>query len=163
MPGRPFSEGIDELKEIIGDGVLKATNTVNQVYAAPQSRGFWETGPLAGVHIRNHPGGGIEDFLGSQIQGTGMRDMLTWVAQAIGEKRPIAESAADTVDDYIRGVRNLAPKQTGNLSKSGAGQVTSDGVVVYDRPPEVPRMSKEQLKALNTSRQAGRPPRKRAF
>jgi hypothetical protein len=153
----------DELKRIVGDGVLKAVTTVDQAYAAPQERSFWETGPLAGVEIRNHPGGGIPAFLGSQVKGTGLQDIHSWVSNALGERRPVVDSAADTVNEYIRGVRNLAPKQTGNLSKSGAGQVISDGAVVYDRPPEVPRLSKEELAAGRHRRVRPDRKRKRAF
>lgn len=143
-----FGERVDELIRLVGGaGDLTAEVDVNQVYAQYQ-----ETDGRYDRRVHNrpfiHPRGGISGFLGSQIEGFGYRAVVGWVEDALAERRTCAEAARDTVDEIIRGVRNLAPVLEGNLRRSGAGKVTDNGAIVYDRPPEVARLSEAELKAI---------------
>lgn len=47
---------------------VEATVRYDSVYAAPQHEGGWESGPLAGVRIRNHPKGGQSKFLETPLR-----------------------------------------------------------------------------------------------
>ena len=49
-------------------------------------------------------------------------------------------------------VHDKAPREFDHLRRSAALTVTSDGAEVYHKPAEVPRLSEEELKALNRSR-----------
>ena len=40
----------------------------NTPYAVPQHEGFWKTGPLAGVEIKNHPLGGQSKYLEGPVK-----------------------------------------------------------------------------------------------
>ncbi len=55
----------------------------NAPYAAPMERGFWETGPLAGVHIRHYtePGAGA-GFLRDKLDVHGRRYISLWATAA---------------------------------------------------------------------------------
>lgn len=152
MPGRPFSEGIAELKRIVGTGKLDATVTVAQVYAAPQERSFWETGPLAGVRIRNHPGGGGGNFLGSQIAERAPHELQSWLSRAISDRIPTIDSARQFGEAVAKGVETRAPVEFNNLRRSAAVTVTDDGAVVFEKPATVPRLSRDQLRALARNR-----------
>jgi hypothetical protein len=48
-------------------------------------------------------------------------------------------------DDSAR----LTPKETTVLARSGHPTVTDEGALVYDRAPEVPRLSDEELRAIH--------------
>ncbi len=51
-------------------------------------------------------------------------------------------------------VARLAPVEFGDLRGSGHPVVTDDGETIYDRPPLVGRLSKEELKAKDKARDA---------
>lgn len=146
VPG-DFGERIDVLQQLVGDGDLVAENVVDQVYANFQHNDGRDD-PRPMKRPFTHPRGGIANYLGSQVEGFGHREIVGWVEDAFAERRSCAEGARDTVDEFIRGVQNLAPRKEGNLRRSGAGKVIDGGVIAYDRPPEVPRLSEAELKAI---------------
>lgn len=153
MPDRPFSAGIAELKRIVGSGTLTASVTVDQVYASSQHEGGWISGPNAGKRIRNHPRGGDKNFLGGPIEERAETELHSWMSRAIGDRIPTIESARRFGDEVARGVDSArTPILYGNLRKSAAVTVTDDGAVVYHKPAAVPRLSREQLRALSRNR-----------
>lgn len=148
MSGGSFFDRIDELDRAVGHGDLETRVEFNQVYAAPQERGFWETGPNAGVQIRNHPRGGGSHFLRNAIIG-GADGLMEELA-----RNAITPDGSDLVQAAINNGHTVdvdastnAPVEFANLNRSGHITVTDDGAVVYERPPHVGRLSREQLDA----------------
>lgn len=132
-----FADRIDQLREMTGsrEGTIRASVVVDQVYAHYQ-------------HERlelHHPRGGTAKFL----------------------ERPLLEHYRDYVDDYARTVLRdggqeamkrsaehlsdqvevHAPREWGDLLKSGHPQVHLGTREVYDRPPKVHRLTKQELRA----------------
>lgn len=66
-------------------------------------------------------------------------------------ERGMAEAMEDLSDD----AEAKAPVEFADLKNSGHPSVTSDGATVYDRPPNVHRLSKEELKAKDRLRNRG--------
>lgn len=148
-----FFERIDQLAEQVGFGVLTMTDEVDQVYAAPQERGFWETGPNAGVHITHHPRGGQQDALRDSLLERTDEWMQTLADGLITtEGSDLRHAASDVAEGIAKRYALLAPIDVGDLRVSSHPTVTDDGAVVYDRPPLVPRLSRDQLKAKSKHR-----------
>lgn len=145
MPGS-FGEQLDRLAEQVGHGTLEGSLVVDQVYAAPQERGFWETGPNAGVLIRNHPIGGQEHFLSEPVD-VNRDDYTRKLADGALDERGLYEAMVDNMEHLSAQVGFLAPVQFGDLRRSGHPTVTDDGALTYDRPPGVERLSAEELRA----------------
>lgn len=145
-----FSERTHELEQIVGDGNLVGKVEVNQPYSAPQHEGFWKTGPLAGVVIRNHPRGGGAHFLSDPLSENAERYMRN-LADRVYEPGGLTGSMADNMEDLSRAVHERAPRDTEALRNSAHPTVTSDGETVYDRPPVVPRLSDADLKRRGRS------------
>lgn len=60
---------VAEPAHITGNGVEAKVATGGEAgaYAAVQEKGRWDSGPLAGVTIRNHPGGGGSHYMRSTL------------------------------------------------------------------------------------------------
>lgn len=140
-----FAERTRELQEIVGDGDLEGKLTVDQRYAAVQEVGYWETGPNAGVIIRNHPRGGGSHYLSDPLFENAERYMHN-LSQRVYEPGGLTGAMADNMEDLSREVHERAPRETDALRNSGHPTVTSDGETVYDRPPVIPRLSDADLK-----------------
>lgn len=137
MPGS-FFDGVDSLLAQVGEGDLEVNNKVDQVYAKYQE-------------LRDdlvHPRGGQAHYA---------RDGLIEHVDAYMERlahSAITEDGSDLIGGAIAvGIRlkdetaAKTPREFVNLARSGHVTVTDDGAVVYDRPPDVPRLSEEQLRA----------------
>lgn len=147
MSEEDFGERIDFLLEQVGEGDLELSVEFDQVYAAPQERGFWETGPNAGVRIRNHPRGGGSHFLRDAMVNGVDQHMEHLAAVAIMPNGSDLRGGAVDVAGNVRvDAEGNAPVEFVNLARSGHEIVTDNGVVVHDRPADVPRLSREQLK-----------------
>lgn len=135
-----FQDGIAELERRVGHGDLVGSLAVDQPYAATQEVGYWKTGPLAGVIIRNHPGGGQSHALGDSLLVNAER-YLRRLSYEPFEPRGLVTAMIDNVEDLAAEYRDRAPRESGALSDSGHPTVTDDGETAYDRPPVVPRLS----------------------
>ena len=74
------------------------------------------------------------------------RDYISDYARTVledGGQPAMERTARDLVDQ----VEMHAPREWGDLMKSGHGQVTQDGRTLYDRPPKAARLTKAELKA----------------
>jgi hypothetical protein len=130
-----FATRIDELRKKVGSEKITAICTVDQVYAHRIHE-----------HLEyHHPRGGEAKFL----------------------ERPLFERYRDYLDDYARTVladggqpamertaRDLsdqvelrAPREWGDLLKSGHAQVTVGARTIYDRAPKAARLTADELKA----------------
>lgn len=62
------------------------------------------------------------------------------------EGSELREAAISAAEDLSDDVFELAPLEFGDLKASGHPSVTDDGAVVYDRAPNVGRLSEEELR-----------------
>lgn len=148
MPG-DFFDGVAALKDMVGSPI-GGDVTVDQVYAAPIERGFWETGPLAG-HT-NHPRhGGQTHFLRDGLHENADLYLQNLADDAL-EPGGLYRAMVDNVEYLSAQVEQRAPVEFDNLRRSAHPTVTRDGGVVYDRAPAVTRLSREELNALNRGR-----------
>lgn len=140
-----FFAQIDAIAADVGDGVYEGRVSVNQVYAAPLERGFWETGPLAG-HV-NHPRhGGQTHFLRDGLIENRDHYLSQLASQAL-EPDGIYKAMVDNVEHLSAQVAIRAPVEFGDLRRSGHPSVSHNNMVVYDRPPAVERLSRAELEA----------------
>lgn len=131
-----FTDRIKQLRDSTGsrEGSIRATVTVDQVYAHYQHE-----------HLEfRHPLGGTAKFLERPLI-THFRDYLTDYARTVLHDggRQAMERSAEHLSDQVE---LSAPREWGDLLKSGHPQVRLGGSEIYDRPPKVHRLSKEELK-----------------
>lgn len=130
-----FTQRIDELEHRIGSGRLTGSCTVDQVYAHMQSER---------LDLR-HPRGGGPKYLTRPLMAH-FRDYLTDYARTVlsdGGQAAMRRSMEHLSDQ----VEITAPREWGDLAKSGAPKVTQGGRTLYDRPPKAARLGKEELRA----------------
>jgi hypothetical protein len=142
MPGT-FMERTAYLAEQVGFGDLEGHGEVNQVYSHYQHEGVAKSGrPL----VYHHGGGAF--FLTNTVIGEQGRWMETLAARAITEDgSELVAAMTDVVEGWSDGVRQRAPVEFDNLRNSTHPWVVDDGATVYDRPPDVPRLSEGALEA----------------
>lgn len=109
-----FDLKMRELEERIGDGTLTGRVSFSpQKIAVPQHRGYWVTGPNAGVHIRHYttPGTGTEYLSGPLLENGERyfrdigRELFT-----IGPRAAMQRSVDDLREKALRRVpRELSP------------------------------------------------------
>lgn len=145
-----FGAGIDRLKERVGHGKLKGSVVVDQVYAFYQHE-----------HPEfKHPDGGKPYYLRDPLF-EGADGHMQKLARKVLEPGGPAEGMRDVVEDLCRSVYEQAPLEFGDLKGSGHPKVTSAGAVVYDRPPNVGRLSEEELRIKGELRRLFEPGRYR--
>ena len=131
-----FTARIDELRHTLGDGQrLTGTCEVNQVYAHFQH----ERADL------RHPRGGGPFYLSKPLMDH-YRDYLTDYAKTVLSDggQPAMKRSMEHLSDEVE---ITAPREWGDLRKSGHPQVTLGGRTVYDRPPKAARLTDAELKA----------------
>lgn len=130
-----FAERIDVLKELVGDGDLVGKLEVDQVYAHYQHEG---------MDLR-HPHGGQAKFLETALhQGSYFDAIASTILEGGGR-----QAMVDGVEQLDNDSAGLTPKEATVLARSGHPTVTDQGAVVYDRAPEVPRLSEAELRAIH--------------
>lgn len=149
-----FFERIDDLIELVGPGDLVGQVAVDQVYAQAQHNSTWVSGPMAGVPIRNHPGGGGPMYLTNPL--LARADLyMDEIARRLLDEGPVP-GMKSAVDDLIAEVARLAPVWLDNLRQSASGTVTDDGATVYSRAAIQRRLTSQELKDLARAHRAGR-------
>lgn len=139
-----FFARMDELAEMVGHGDLTGTVSVDQVYARFQHEGL----------DLYHPRGGQALYLQQPLMSHKDR-YLQSVADGVlddGGRDAMIRAVEDLAEDG--GVATHAPVELGDLRASGHPSVSSDGAVVYDRPPRQHRLSEEELRAKGKARDA---------
>lgn len=133
-----FGDGIDRLRDSVGGGKLVGTVEVNQVYAHYQH-----------AHPEfAHPDGGKAFYLRDPLF-AGAGDYLEQLATSAWDESghsELNEAMIANMEDLSLQVFVEAPVEFNDLRRSGHPVVTDDGAVVYDRAPEVGRLSKDDLK-----------------
>lgn len=140
-----FADRIRELEEAVGDGDLQGKVNVDQVYAAVQHEGYWKTGPLAGVVIRNHPRGGGSKFLAEPLFENAADYMRRLAGRAL-EPAGLVSAMRENVEDLSGEVYDRAPREFDDLRDSGHPTVMDGDRLAYDRPPRRPRLSEGALR-----------------
>ena len=134
---RTFDEGLRELSERVGHGDLVGHVVVDQIYAHYQ-------------HERldlHHPRGGMAKYL--EVPLYEHRDeYFEEMARQAFEEGGLHRAMRDAVEDLagIGGVEGHAPFLWGDLHHSGHPSVTDNDEVVYERPPQVHRLTEEELR-----------------
>jgi hypothetical protein len=130
-----FSERIGALRELTGRGEpLKGTVTVNQRYAAYQHE-------HAELH---HPRGGSAFYLRKPLF-DGYRDYLSDYARTVLRDGGVP-AMKRSMEHLSVQVEVTAPREWGDLLRSGHPKVKLGEETVYDRPPKVGRLSAEELR-----------------
>lgn len=94
-----------------------------------------------------HPNGGQAKFLETALhQNSG--EYLQGIADKVldGGAPDGMIDAVTKLDDHSA---ELTPKEATVLARSGHLTVTDNGAVVYDKPPEVPRLSEAELEEIH--------------
>ena len=139
----PFDQRMRDLADDVGAGTLVGRVEVDQVYARFQHEG---------LDLR-HPEGGqakyLEAPLYSEHRGYYQRLADNVLAGDL-------EGAMASVTEALSGkVYELAPFEFGDLKASGHPSVMSSGQVVYDRPPNVHRLTPLELRTKSELRSLG--------
>lgn len=139
-----FGAGIDHLIDAVGTGPLNGHIEVDQRYAHDQHEGY----------DYHHPDGGQAGYLTIPFFGRNTKHMQQLADGAITrEGSDLEDTMADIMEDMSGQVYELAPWEFADLRASGHPFVESDGHIIYDRPPNVHRLSADELKAKNELRQ----------
>lgn len=141
-----FAERMDVLEDLVGRGDLVGSVVVDQVYAAVQHEGYWVSGPMAGHRIVHGHLKYLETPLYSHAS-----QYCQGIADQLLQDGP-DQGMVDAVRNLITQVLINAPVELDNLRRSASGSVTSDGSVVWSEPSEVPRLSREELRAERAGR-----------
>jgi hypothetical protein len=145
-----FQQRATELQRIVGTGQLEVQVKVSQVYAHFQETSGRDD-PRIHKHPFSHPRGGKEFFLRDLIQARGHGELRDWVRRIFEHSTPV-EGAKTTVDEMVKGVFELAPRETGDLRRSASGKVFDNHRLAHDRPADVPRIPEAALKARRRRR-----------
>lgn len=137
-----FVQRIGELQQQVGGGNLTGHLLRDQAYAHYQE---------ARLDLR-HQGGQ------AMYQETSLYDYRTEYLQQVADKvlENIISGMVDAVEAFDGHAAQRCPKELTMLSRSGHPSVTSAGSTVYDRAPEVSRLSKDELRELAHLRPARR-------
>lgn len=129
-----FSERIGVLRERTGRERVTMSVEVNQVYAHYQHEGL-------DLH---HPRGGRAKYLEGPLY-EHYREYLAAYARDVLHDGGVhaLERSAEHLSDQVE---ENAPREWGDLMRSGHPQVTKDELTVYDRPPKVARLSEAELR-----------------
>lgn len=107
-----FDRKMRELEEQIGDGrIVGRVSFTPQKIAVPQHRGFWASGPNAGVRIRNYttPGTGTEYVTGPLLEnGERYFHEIARELLAVGARLPLQRA----VDDLRLRALERVPRKT---------------------------------------------------
>lgn len=98
-----------------------------------------------------HPRGGGPKYLETPTISSASEHMQS-IAKTVLEPGGPADGMREVTEHISEQVKILAPVEFDDLRRSAHPKVTDDGEVVYDRPPEQPRLTEEELKAKDRLR-----------
>lgn len=138
-----FFERTDFLMDEVGRNDLVGKIEVDQVYAHYQHEGY----------DFFHPDGGQAGYVVIPFFSRNVKHMEHLAESAITrDGSSIEDAMADNMEDMSEQVYLMAPWEFADLRASGHPTVISDGEKVYDRPPNVGRLSEDELKAKSELR-----------
>lgn len=139
-----FYGRVDHLADEVGHGNLEGKVTVDQVYAHYIHEGISR---FTGQPLVMHEGGEAGFLRNPLFEKNDERMKRLADAAITPEGSDLERAMADEMEELSTDVYERAPREFGDLRASGHPTVTSDGAVVYDRPPNVHRLSEEELRA----------------
>lgn len=135
-----FVQRIDELLDRVGDGRLRGTVTIDQVYAAYQ-------------HYREdlqHRVGKVR-FLSDPLN-TEYRSYFQKIADAVLEPAGPVHGMIEATESLAHSAATQTPVELYNLARSQAVTVRDQGAIAYHRDPRQGRLSEAELRALHRGR-----------
>lgn len=139
-----FSDGVEELIQATEEDLV-GTLTVDQIYAHYQE---------VGIEFK-HPEGGIALALATALL-TKQPDLMHKLADAVLDGREAMQRAMiECMEDLNWAYYDLAPREFNDLRASGSPEVIEGDEQVYHRPPNVHRLSDEELRAKDEVRRLG--------
>lgn len=94
-----------------------------------------------------HPNGGQAKFLETALHQHASEYLETLAARILDGGG--TEAMSEVVEKLDNDSAGLTPKESTVLARSGHPTVTDEGAVVYNRAPEVPRLSDDELDAIH--------------
>lgn len=151
--GKFTTDGYKRVMHQVGGGTAKLRGSVlvNQIYAFAQHESTWLSGPNAGKRIRNHPHGGEAKYLQAPLFANYPRYM-NMIADSLLNEGGIDRGMTKVVEDLAGEVEKRAPVLHWYLRHSAHPTVKRGATIVYDRPPRVHRLSKEELASIQRNR-----------
>lgn len=138
-----FFDNIDRLILAVGDGEIEATNDVDQVYARYQHEGT----DFA------HPRGGKDHYARDPLFGEADKRWGAVADRVLTETgSDLKPAMVDLSEKQAADIVKNAPREYGDLERSSHPRVVDNGVTIYDRPPEVKRLSAADLKLKHAGR-----------
>jgi hypothetical protein len=138
-----FGARMDELAEMVGDGILRGQVEVDQVYARYQHER---------LDLR-HPEGGRAKYLGGPLLENTYRYIQELADSLLtGQLRG---QMVKTMEDLSQKVYDNAPREFNDLRASGHPTVVDDEYKIYDRMPFVHRLTEAELRAKGDLRRLG--------
>lgn len=134
-----FVARMDELRKLVGGGKLQGKVIVDQIYAQNQHENL----------SFKHTGGGAKFLTIALVQNR--NNIMRNLSRACLHGK-MEEAMAKGMENVVKGVQARAPHEFNDLRNSGHPIVKSAGRIVYDRPPVVKRLTKNQLKAKDRAR-----------
>lgn len=138
-----FGARISELQAKVGTGNLIGKVTVDQIYAQNQHESVWF----------KHPAGGKPKYLSDPLFGNAARYMRHLSRNVL--EGSLGRAMATNMENLSGHVFREAPWEFADLRASGHPEVHDNGVVVYDRPPNIHRLTQAELDAKDDLRALG--------
>lgn len=133
MADNSFFARTKELEKMVGDGDLVGTFSVDGgARTTPLELGFWQSGPLEGVHIQNWTTGGTGPHAAQNSFEAVYEMSLEDIAKTTLESGP-QDAMARHVENVNDEFQKRAPKDTGQYRDSTGRVVTDRGVPIHER------------------------------
>jgi hypothetical protein len=136
-------EGVPEILDMVGDGKLSGTLTIDQVYAKYQ-------------HERldlHHPRGGKARYLADPFV-ENYRLYLQRIADHVLEPDGMVDAMADVLDSLSSASARETPVEFYNLARSHGVVVRDRGAIARQRRPAQGRLSKDELREQRKGRRS---------
>jgi hypothetical protein len=138
-----FEERSRQLARAVGDGMLQAEITVDQLYAADQHEN---------TSYRHAPGR-TSHYLSKPLLGRADEWMTRLARAAITETgSALRREMREIVEDWTRASEQITPIDENDLPRSHARTVTDDGAPIYVRPAAQRRLTEAELAAKRKRR-----------
>jgi hypothetical protein len=127
---------MDVLDAAVGHGDLESHVVIDQIYAHYQHEDL----------LLNHPRGGNAEYLRRALL-THQDEYMQHVADLLltVDGSDIIKGASEVAEQLASDAAEQTPREFEDLMRSGHPFVLDDGVTVYDRAPEVHRLTDEEL------------------
>lgn len=139
-----FIQRIDELLERVGNGRLRGTVQVDQIYAKYQHEREDLHHSVGNAHYLSRP---LNEHHAQYFQ-----EMADKVLDSGG----IVSGMVSSCESLANSTTSQTPVEQFNLARSNSVTVRDQGSVVYHRPAQQRRLSDEELKALRRGRRRKR-------